>query len=85
MSTSNLVGDHEHYLRRLSDKIQAAFEHACEDDQLVVASELLDTFEMVLRRTPPRTEQRGCVVGALAACRARLWHLRQAPRRETLQ
>jgi hypothetical protein len=75
--TSNLIGDQPHYQRRLADKIQAAFDHACEDGELITASELLNIFELVLLRTPPSAEQRDTIVRTLMACQERLWHLKQ--------
>ena len=71
-----VTNDRERYSRRLSDKIQAAFDHACDDRQLEVAGELLETLELVLLRTPPKPERREAVVGPLMACHERLWHLR---------
>ncbi len=71
-----VTGDRERYSRRLSDKIQAAFDHACDDGQLEVAGELLETLELVLLRTPPKPERREAVVAPLMACHERLWHLR---------
>jgi hypothetical protein len=69
-------GDKERYSRRLSDKIQAAFDHACDEGQLTVATELLETLELVLLRTPPRADRRETVVGPLLASHERLWHLK---------
>jgi len=69
-------GDQERYSRRLSDKIQAAFDHACDEGELIVAAELLETLELVLLRTPPRPERRETVVGPLLASHERLWHLK---------
>jgi len=69
-------GDQERYSRRLSDKIQAAFDHACDEGELIVATELLETLELVLLRTPPRPERRETVVAPLLASHERLWHLK---------
>lgn len=68
--------DKERYNRRLSDKIQTAFEHACEERELDVAGELLETLELVLLRSPPRPERREALLTPLIACHQRLWHLR---------
>jgi hypothetical protein len=68
--------DQERYSRRLSDKIQAAFDHACSDGQLEVAAELLETLEIVLLRGATRPERREAVIGPLLASHARLWHLK---------
>jgi len=51
------TGDHERYSRRLSDKIQAAFEHACDEGELIAASELLAVLENVLLSNPLRPER----------------------------
>ena len=68
--------DKERYSRRLSDKIQAAFDHACDDGELAVATELLETLELVLLRSPPRSDRRETVVAPLLASHERLWHLK---------
>ncbi|MEJ0048953.1 MAG: hypothetical protein WDN04_24725 [Rhodospirillales bacterium] len=75
-STQSAPGDQERYSRRLSDKIQAAFDHACDEGDLIVATELLETLELVLLRTPPRPERREVVVAPLLASHERLWHLK---------
>jgi hypothetical protein len=75
-SSQSNAGDHERYSRRLSDKIQAAFDHACDEGDLIVATELLETLELVLLRTPPRVERRELVVAPLLASHERLWHLK---------
>ena len=71
-------GDKERYSRRLSDKIQAAFDHACDEGELTVATQLLETLELVLLRVPPRPERRETVVAPLLASHERLWHLKSA-------
>lgn len=70
------TGDKERYSRRLSDKIQAAFDHACDEGELTVATELLATLELVLLRTPPKPDRRESVVAPLLASHERLWHLK---------
>jgi hypothetical protein len=72
-STSN---DQERYSRRLSDKIQAAFDHACDEGELSVAGDLLETLEVVLLRVAPRPDRREAIVGPLLASHERLWHLK---------
>jgi hypothetical protein len=62
----------DHY--GLSDKIEAAFYHACRDNDLAAATQLAATLELVLLRTPPSIEQRDGVVGAVVACQEHLWH-----------
>lgn len=68
--------DQERYSRRLSDRIQAAFDHACEEGELTVASDLLVTLELVLLRVAPRSDRRDAIVAPLMASHERLWHLR---------
>jgi hypothetical protein len=84
MSTTQPTGgDQERYSRRLSDKIQAAFDHACDEGELATATELLQTLELVLLRVAPRPERRETVVAPLLASHERLWHLKsQAPANE---
>ena len=84
MSTTQPTGgDQERYSRRLSDKIQAAFDHACDEGELATATELLQTLELVLLRVAPRPERRETVVAPLLASHERLWHLKsQAPASE---
>jgi hypothetical protein len=79
-SSQSPSGDQERYSRRLSDKIQAAFDHACDEGELIVATELLETLELVLLRTPPRPERRESVVAPLLASHERLWHLKSGGR-----
>ncbi len=68
--------DQERYSRRLSDKIQAAFDHACDEGELLVASDLLVTLELVLLRVAPKPDRREAIVAPLMASHERLWHLR---------
>lgn len=79
MASSDVpTGDKERYNRRLSDKIQAAFDHACDEGELAVATQLLETLELVLLRVPPRPERRETVVAPLLNSHERLWHLKSA-------
>ncbi len=75
-SLSNSTPDQERYSRRLSDKIQAAFDHACEEGELTVAGDLLVTLELVLLRTAPKPDRRDAIVAPLMASHERLWYLR---------
>jgi hypothetical protein len=75
-TTQSTTGDQERYSRRLSDKIQAAFDHACDEGELIVATELLQTLELVLLRVAPRPERRETIVAPLLASHERLWHLK---------
>ncbi len=68
--------DQERYSRRLSDKIQTAFDHACDEGELQVAGDLLQTLELVLLRVAPKPDRREAVVAPLMASHERLWHLR---------
>jgi hypothetical protein len=76
MSQTSSSNDQERYSRRLSDKIQAAFDHACDEGELSVAGDLLETLEVVLLRVAPRPDRREAIVGPLLASHERLWHLR---------
>jgi hypothetical protein len=74
--TQTPSADQERYSRRLSDKIQAAFDHACDEGELQVAADLLVTLELVLLRVAPKPDRREAIVAPLMASHARLWHLR---------
>ena len=74
--TTSSPADQERYSRRLSDKIQAAFDHACEEQELQVAADLLTTLELVLLRVAPSPDRREAIVAPLMASHERLWHLR---------
>ena len=76
MSQATTSADQERYSRRLSDKIQAAFDHACDENELQVAAELLTTLEVVLLRVAPKPDRREAVVAPLMASHERLWHLK---------
>jgi hypothetical protein len=64
--------DRELHHRRLSDKIQLAFNHACDDADLTTASDLLAALQLVLLKTPQTHEQRDNALGTLYACKARV-------------
>jgi len=70
------AADRERYSRRLSDKINEAFRHACDSGELEVAADLLSTLETVLLRVPPRPERREMLLTPLIAAHERLWALR---------
>ncbi len=74
--SSTQSADQERYSRRLSDKIQAAFDHACDEGELHVAADLLTTLELVLLRVAPKPDRREAIVAPLMASHERLWHLR---------
>ena len=71
------AGDVERRNRRLSGKILAAFDHACEDGELITASELLETLALVVLRTPPVPDRRETAVAPLVASHERLWRLKR--------
>jgi hypothetical protein len=77
--------DQERYTRRLSDKIQSAFDHACDEGELEVAGDLLSTLELVLLRVPPKADRREAIVAPLMAAHERLWHLRAVGGKMVLQ
>lgn len=64
------------YSRRLSDMVGSAFDQACEEGDLITASDLLAILELVLLKTPPRDEQRDDVLSLLYECQARLFNLK---------
>ena len=76
--TATATPDQERYSRRLSDKIQAAFDHACDEGELHVAGDLLVTLELVLLRTAPKPDRRDAIVAPLMASHERLWPLRSS-------
>ncbi len=77
-SAATTSPDQERYSRRLSDKIQAAFDHACDEGELNVAGDLLVTLELVLLRIAPKPDRRDAIVAPLMASHERLWHLRSS-------
>ncbi len=77
-NTATALPDQERYSRRLSDKIQAAFDHACDEGELHVAGDLLVTLELVLLRIAPKPDRRDAIVAPLMASHERLWHLRSS-------
>ena len=64
------------YSRRLSDKILIAFHHACDQNDLEVAEQLLHVVEMLLMRRPSVPDgSRRRSAESLVAAYERLWHL----------
>ena len=64
------------YTRRLSDKILIAFHHACDQQELEVADQLLRVLEMMLTRRPIVPDgSRRRNAESLVAAYERLWHL----------
>ena len=65
------------YARRLSDKVRIAFHHACDQNELEAAEQLLRVLEMMLKRQPlTRDNRRARDQDALVAAHERLWQLR---------
>jgi hypothetical protein len=69
--------------RRLSDKILVAFHHACDQQDLEVASQLLAVLEsMVARRSLAPDLGRRRTMESLVAAHERLWNLRHPDARD---
>ena len=65
------------YSRRLSDKILAAFHHACDTREFDAAEQLLAILEQMLSRRPSEANlNRRRNMESLVAAHERLWHLR---------
>lgn len=70
------------YSRRLSDKILVAFHHACDQQELDIAGELLNVLEMLLMQRGSAADLgRRRNMESLVAAHERLWALRH-PRGE---
>jgi len=65
------------YAQRLTDKIMAAFQHACDESNTEIAAHLLDVLEYILSRPPylPAGWERRAKENLVAA-HERLWALR---------
>jgi hypothetical protein len=72
----SLLEDQERYDRRLSDKIYAAFNHACDESDDLIAAQLLQILELLLLRKPPDRDRRETVLGTLLISHERLWSLK---------
>jgi hypothetical protein len=59
--------------RRLCMSTQAAFDHACDDGELIAATELLAILEIVRLRSPPAPSQREAAIEPLITSYVRLW------------
>ncbi len=67
------------YSRRLSDKILVAFHHACDQQELDIAGELLNVLEMLLMQRGSAADLgRRRNMESLVAAHERLWALRHA-------
>ena len=62
------------YSLRLRNKIQEALEQALTEGELVTASELVQTLEVVLLRPPAHSDHHHDAVGLLLAYQERLWN-----------
>jgi hypothetical protein len=84
--------DQEHYhvagtaqrtRRRLSDRIEEAFDQACDQGQTEVAACMLKGLDLVLLGQPLAWERRKAALSVMRACAARLEHLRNKQRADT--
>jgi hypothetical protein len=64
--------------RRLSDRIELAFEQACDQGQLEVAACMLKGLDLALLGQPLPWDRRQMALGLLRACQSRLQALREA-------
>jgi hypothetical protein len=64
--------------RRLSDRIEDAFDLACLQGEVDIASCMLKALDLCLLGRPMDWERRQLAVGVLRGCQARLEELRQA-------
>ena len=79
MMSQTMVRQSEgHTRRRLSDRIEDAFEQACEQGQLEVASCLLQGLDLALLGRPTPWNRRQAALGLLRASHDRLERLRAA-------
>jgi hypothetical protein len=71
------------YTRRLSDKILIAFHHACDQEDIEAAAELLNVLELMINRMPTLpagTDRR--TKDSLVAAHERLWQIRHPDLRD---
>ena len=64
--------------RRLSDKIEQAFDQACEQGQVEVAACMLKGLDLVLLGQPMPWERRQAALGLVRLCQSRLQSLRDS-------
>lgn len=62
--------------RRLSDRIEDAFDQACQQGQLEVAACMLKGLDLALLGRPTDWDRRQAALGLLRACHERLEQLR---------
>jgi len=60
----------------LTDKIYVAFDHACDENDDLIAAQLLQILEQLLLRKPPDPDRRETVLGTLLMSHERLWTLK---------
>ena len=70
------MGGQGHIKRRLSDKIEQAFDQACEQGQVEVAACMLKGLDLVLLGQPMPWERRQAALGLMRTCQSRLQSLR---------
>jgi|GEM_PF-2520438 len=66
------------FRRRLSDRIEEAFDQACDQGQIEVAACMLKGLDLVLLGQPQSWNRRQAALGTLRACLIRLEQLRLA-------
>ncbi len=71
--------------RRLSMDIQLAFEHACDEGEVIAAAELLSLLELVRLREPPAPQQQEAAVEPLMAAHIRLWRTKAEAARRSFE
>ncbi len=64
--------------RRLSDKIEQAFDQACQQGQVEVAACMLKGLDLVLLGQPMAWERRQAALGLVRLCQSRLQSLRDS-------
>ncbi len=77
-NTMSILDTPEPLARRLSDKIQQAFDQACEQSQLEVAACLLKALDLVLLSRPESWDRRQKGLHLIRTLHARLARLREA-------
>ena len=77
MNTYQVLGmDGGQIRRRLSDKIEQAFDQACEQGQVDVAACMLKGLDMALLGQPMPWERRQAALDLVRLCQSRLQNLR---------
>ncbi len=79
MNTYQVLGmDGGQIRRRLSDKIEQAFDQACEQGQVDVAACMLKGLDMALLGQPMPWERRQAALRLIRLCQSRLQNLRDS-------